>query len=236
MLLHPTRTFRPTLLGRGTDILPVSSYERLAHARGAASRPRAGRPRYWLLLALLPAAAFAGFQNVTTSTGIQFAHATPGAIVSKGQGGIAIADVDADGWPDLLGSRVNDTPVLYMNQHDGTFREEAVARGLGVALDAGAFVAADFENTGRKDLFVVPERGNRFFYFANDGTGHFTQSGAPQAVGTAPHSLTIADVNNDGRLDLLTTNDTDGSVTLLTQVRPTVAPTVTFTGAPAMAA
>lgn len=151
----------------------------------------------------------ANFQDVTAGTGIAYVHAVRGTAVSKGQGGLAAVDVNGDGWPDLLGARLGATPVLYVNQQNGRFTEEATARGLDVAVNASAFAAADFENRGRADLFVVPEKGSRFFYFVNDGSGHFTEEaverGAAVPTSLEDHeafSVSVVDYDRDGYLDV----------------------------------
>lgn len=165
-------------------------------------------------MALTGTAVFAqgaSFVNTTTATGIEYIHAAPGGPVApaKGHGGLAVVDVDGDGWPDLLGARLNATPVLYVNQRNGTFVEEAVARGLGSAVNASSFVMADFENKGRQDIFVVPEKGPRFFYFVNDGTGHFAEDalarGASVPTTLEDHqafSVSVVDYDRDGYLDI----------------------------------
>ena len=38
-------------------------------------------------------------------------------------GGAAAGDFDNDGWPDLFVTRYWDTPILYRNNHDGTFAD-----------------------------------------------------------------------------------------------------------------
>jgi hypothetical protein len=67
--------------------------------------------------------------------------------------GVAIADYDNDGWPDIYVSNYGKNR-LYHNNHDGTFSD--VAEKAGVALgnwSAGA-TWGDFDGDGRLDLFV----------------------------------------------------------------------------------
>ena len=40
-----------------------------------------------------------------------------------------VSDFDDDGWPDIFVACDQTPSLLYMNQHDGTFSEEAVLRG-----------------------------------------------------------------------------------------------------------
>src|SRR3712207_8811657 len=44
--------------------------------------------------------------------------------------GVACADFDGDGWPDILVANDDKPNHLWVNQRDGTFKEEGYARGL----------------------------------------------------------------------------------------------------------
>ena len=71
--------------------------------------------------------------------------------------GVAIADYDNDGWPDIYVSNWGKNR-LYHNNHDGTFTD--VAEKAGVALDDAATghtgaTWGDYDGDGRLDLFVA---------------------------------------------------------------------------------
>ena len=52
-------------------------------------------------------------------------------------GGAVAEDFDGDGWVDLFVLRGGEAPsLLYINQMDGTFAEEAQARGADLAYES----------------------------------------------------------------------------------------------------
>ena len=74
--------------------------------------------------------------------------------------GVAMLDVDQDGWPDLFVANDTQPNKLYRNQRNGTFSEIAVASGLALSADgkarAGMGVdAADLDGTGRPSVAVT---------------------------------------------------------------------------------
>lgn len=159
-----------------------------------------------LLLGSSPARA--AFDNATESSGITNIQALITDNVDN-HGGAAAVDVDGDGFTDLLLARFNAPPLLYMNQGNGQFVDEAAERGLAGAFDAAAFGAGDFDNDGDPDLLIVPYNSNRFLLYINDGDGNFTEEaiarGADTTVEQIPHdgySVGLVDYNRDGFLDI----------------------------------
>lgn len=83
--------------------------------------------------------------------------------------GVVATDIDGDGWPDLYAANDYDANALYLNRHDGTFGEVAVARGVDATgntfLDdsrhrAGMGIdAQDLDDDGDIDLLSTHLRG-----------------------------------------------------------------------------
>lgn len=125
-------------------------------------------------------------------------------------GGASCAcDIDGDGWTDLIVTRTRAPCLVFINQHDGTFREEAAARGLAGVSDIGGIGAGDLTNKGSVDIFMTPASGARYYLFINDGTGHFQEvaagRGADVPVSVEPHkgqTVTMVDYDRDGYLDI----------------------------------
>jgi hypothetical protein len=151
----------------------------------------------------------------------RFAEVTATALVGGDFGpalGVVAADLNGDGWQDLFVANDGEPNELWMNQHDGTFRN--LARIAGVALNAdGKAVAGmgvdagDFDNDGDEDLFLTTLSTEMNTLFVNDGRAMFEDQsvrsglGAPSLPYTGWGTAWI-DVDTDGWLDLVTVNGT----------------------------
>ena len=117
--------------------------------------------------------------------------------------GLAVADVDGDGFEDIyIVARWGPNRLLH-NQGDGTFVERATAFGLGIGDHSAAALFADFDNDGDQDLFLgrtlAPSQ-----YLVNHN-GRFVDRSAALVEGPLPGlvaSLAAADYDGDGLLDL----------------------------------
>ena len=154
------------------------------------------------------------FEDVTAASGI-------GAEFGRGLG-VVTADFNADGWPDVYVANDGDPNQLWLNQRNGTFKNEAPLAGAAVNRDglaeAGMGVdAGDFDGNGTEDIFVTHLMEETNTLFVNRGNGFF-EDRTPQA-GLALQSRRYTgfgtlwfDYDNDGWLDLLVTN---GAVRIL---------------------
>ncbi len=137
-----------------------------------------------------------------------------GAVFGNGMG-VSPGDFDDDGWPDVFVANDGMPNQLWMNQRDGTFRDEAPARG--VAVDEEGLAKAgmgnqtvDIDDDGDLDLWVVNLNGERDSLFINEGD-YFRSDAA--RWGLAEHSpaftrfgTAFQDLDNDGWLDLYLAN------------------------------
>jgi hypothetical protein len=79
--------------------------------------------------------------------------------------GVAIADVDKDGWPDIyVTNDYNEPDYLYINNHDGTFTEKSKEMFRHISHFSMGVDIADFNNDGFPDIMtldMLPEDNHR---------------------------------------------------------------------------
>jgi hypothetical protein len=122
--------------------------------------------------------------------------------------GIAIADVDGDGRPDIYFLNQVGGNYLARNLGGGKFEDITAAAGVAVAGKVSVSAAfADIDNDGDADLYVTTVRGGNVL-FENDGAGRFRDISAASGVNYVGHSSSAVffDYDRDGRLDLFLVN------------------------------
>jgi hypothetical protein len=149
--------------------------------------------------------------------------------------GVDSADFDQDGWMDLFVSNIDEEIFsLYQNSHDGSFDDEAMHLGVGMAtrwMSGWGMKFIDYDNDGDLDLFLangfpddlVEEFSSQVKYheplllFHNTG-GKFEnvseRSGPVFSKSFSARGLAVGDFNNDGGIDVLVAVN-DGAPILL---------------------
>ncbi len=153
------------------------------------------------------------FEDVTEKAGV----GDKGAAAGIWKQGATFVDINNNGLLDIYLCRFGAPNLLYMNQGDGTFREEAALRGL--AVNDGSVMAAfcDYDRDGHLDVFIQTNRPEsaghlnpqRNYLFHNNGDGTFTDVSERAGIsGKAQgHSAIWWDYDGDGWPDLYVAND-----------------------------
>ncbi|MDQ6663341.1 MAG: VCBS repeat-containing protein, partial [Acidobacteriota bacterium] len=144
------------------------------------------------------------FSDVSVKSGI----AAPEGHYSLG---ILTADFNGDGWPDIYIAADQTPSLLYINQRDGTFREEAVLRGVafdenGRAMSGMGVSSADYDHSGWPGIFRTNFSDERETLYRNRGKGDFDDVTAEAGVGRNTRFVGwgcgFLDFDNDGWPDL----------------------------------
>jgi enediyne biosynthesis protein E4 len=129
--------------------------------------------------------------------------------------GVLTGDFNNDGYPDVYVACDRTPSILFINQKDGTFSEEALLRGTaldenGKALSGMGAAAADFNGDGRLDIFRTNFSDERSTLYRNRGEGDFDE--ATTTAGLAHNTRYVGwgagflDYDNDTWPDLLLVN------------------------------
>jgi hypothetical protein len=144
------------------------------------------------------------FTDVSQQAGIAKATESYGMTV-------VAADFDEDGWPDIFVACDSTPSLLFMNNHDGTFREEGIVRGVSLSDDgmeqAGMGVGiGDYDLDGHLDLFKTHFTEDANGLYHNDGKGSFDDVTRTSRIAVETRYICwgagILDLDNDGNPDI----------------------------------
>ncbi len=143
--------------------------------------------------------------------------------------GLAVADLNGDGRPDIIvggvqggpgggfGTETGDTVTVRFSTGNGDFGPAQVYRG-----DPGMFalMVADLHGNGHPDVITANQDANTTTVYLNNGSGNFGppqggydgfEEGTPTSPTNAPDSrFVVADINGDGKPDLVLIEFGDG--------------------------
>ncbi len=166
--------------------------------------------------------------------GVRFEDATfaSGLAAASGNGlGVVCADFTGDRWPDLFVANDAQPNRLWVNQRDGTFRDEAVVRGvaydgLGQARADMGVALGDVDGDGLLDLFATHLTEELHTLWRQEARGLFQDRTGPSGL-AAPgwrgtgFGTVLGDFDQDGDLDLAIAN---GRVSRDRMARPGAGP------------
>jgi hypothetical protein len=148
------------------------------------------------------------FEDVTTRSGL-------GQVPGPGLG-VVCADFTGDHWPDIFVANDTQPNRLWVNQRDGTFKDEAVLRGvayngMGQTPANMGIALGDTAGKGRLDLVVTHLTEETHTLWRQEAVGRFHDRTAAMGLtstrwrGTG-FGTVLGDFDHDGALDLAVVN------------------------------
>jgi hypothetical protein len=144
------------------------------------------------------------FTDVSVTSGIAAAKNSYGLTAIS-------ADFDDDGWPDIYLACDSTPSLLFLNNHDGTFREEGALHGVAYSEDgqeqAGMGIAvSDYDLDGRMDIFKTNFEGDNHDLYHNLGKADFEDAGRRAGLAVENRYVGwgagIVDLDNNGLPDI----------------------------------
>jgi len=144
------------------------------------------------------------FTNVSRESGINDLRGSYGLTA-------VCIDVDEDGWPDIFVACDATSSLLLLNNHDGTFREEGLMRGVALSPDgepmAGMGVGiGDYALDGHLDILKThfQEQSAGLYHYL--GKGEFEDNALRAGISVERSYVSwgtgIVDLDNDGYPDI----------------------------------
>ncbi len=148
------------------------------------------------------------FEDVTAKSGI--------FDLSSKALGVAMIDVDRNGWPGLFVANDTQPNKLYRNLRNGQFEEVAVHAGVAFSDDGRARAGmgvdvADFDNSGRQSIAVTNFDDEMMALYRPGSAGAYEDSAVHSGIGQPSRSrlgfgCAFFDADLDGWLDLAAVN------------------------------
>ncbi|HMG86249.1 MAG TPA: FG-GAP-like repeat-containing protein [Terracidiphilus sp.] len=136
-------------------------------------------------------------------------------------GSFVVGDFNNDGIPDVAAINgtyygPSNTITIFLGNGDGTFTVAGSSPAVG--MSPSGITTADINGDGNADLVVSQTDSSgkgEMAVFLGNGDGTFTQAPSPPSVGSTATSIVPADINGDGKPDLVLSGNGGSGITIL---------------------
>ncbi len=137
-----------------------------------------------------------------------------------------VTDVNNDGDMDIVtANKFNNDVMIFLGDGSGDFTE-AVNSPFSIGNSPFSVVASDLNKDGNVDIVTAIQDGDTVSILLGNGRGDFFTSNknmvrfyeienSPISVGSGPWSVVVSDLNEDGNMDIITSNTISHDVTVL---------------------
>jgi hypothetical protein len=164
------------------------------------------------------------FRNVTgddpSRSEVRFTDVTLESGIASAQGaglGVIAADFNGDGWIDIYVANDGHGNVLWINQQNGTFEDQAVLKGVaydpvGQGQGSMGLSLGDLNGDGLPEILVTNLDGESNAAYTSQSTGDgYRDTSLASGISAASFGMTgfgiaLSDIENDGDLDLIVAN------------------------------
>ncbi|MES2382128.1 MAG: FG-GAP-like repeat-containing protein [Bacteroidota bacterium] len=158
-------------------------------------------------------------KNTTTGNAVSFGTRFDLTIASSGTG-IAYTDIDGDGKTDIASANfsTNNVSIFRNIGSGGVLNTSSFASRIDQTVGSGpVFIAfKDIDGDKKQDMVVINNTANTIFIYKNTSTAGSISFATASSFATqvSPRVLTFTDLNADGKVEILVTNQTSNSVSI----------------------
>lgn len=142
--------------------------------------------------------------RVWLNDGNGFFTVTAQALGNERTYSVALDDIDGDGDPDLVVGNYAEPNTVWTNDGSGIFTNTLQALGKAYTW---SIVLSDMNNDGDPDIVTGNNDQQPNVVYYNDGQGIFIDVTRPSAIDGSASSVTLGDIDGDGDLDMLVTDN-----------------------------
>ncbi len=156
-------------------------------------------------------------QNTSGGFNLPNALSVGASLINPNPKSVVLGDINGDGTLDIVTADYNSNTVSILPNNGTSFSNPIILSVGTEAVNPQSIALGDLNGDGKLDIVTADFNSNSVSILINDGINGF-KSAEVLSVGddaNNPNSLALADLNGDGKLDIVTANLTSNNVSIL---------------------